>query len=101
MVAASITAKNVTGSIGNLVKPITQATTAGAILSVTVFSVLGVSLAGVLAAKAGLIDPKATPAAFALNPGAWFAAKFLKPETIQNFSNEFDKRMRDLNPPSI
>jgi hypothetical protein len=104
MVAASMTARNVTKSLNNLVTPITQATPAGAILGVTILSVAGVSLAGILAAEAGLLDkvrPETSPAAFFLNPGAWIASKIASPKNIQSFTNEFDKRMRDMNPPSI
>jgi hypothetical protein len=111
MVAASITARNVsqtarnvTKSLHNLVTPITQATPAGAILGVTILSVAGVSLGGVLAAQSGYLDdvpPSTTPAAFFLNPFAWVASKIATPENIQKFTNEFDSRMRDFNPPSI
>jgi hypothetical protein len=101
MVAASITAKNVTASVGNLVKPITQATTAGAVLGVTILGVLGTAALGIVAAEVGILSPTKNPASFFLNPGSWVASNVLKPETIQKFTNEFDKRMRDYNPPSI
>lgn len=100
MVAASITARNVTASVNNLVSPFTQSTTAGAVMAISLLSTIGF----VFISEVGLLGPHPyrETAEFTLNPGAWFGRYIAKnSDTIQNFSNEFDKRMRDFNPPSI
>jgi len=113
MVAASITARNVSASarnltkgFSNLVTPFTQASIAGISFAITIAGLGAVINEGM---KAGIIGPddSGTPISpedippffFGIIPGTF--AYGIRNINWNNVQNEFDKRMRDLNPPSI
>lgn len=106
MVAASITARNVTQSINNLVAPFTQASVAGITFAVTLVGLITVANEGI---KSGIIgtDESGAPISpedippffFGIIPGS--VAYGIRNINWASLSNEFDKRMRDYNPPSI
>jgi len=106
MVAASITARNVTKSINNLIAPFTQASIAGLTFAVTLAGLITVIEEG---RKSGIIGTDASgapispedlpPFFFGIIPGS--VAYGIRHINWNNVSNEFDRRMRDYNPPSI
>ena len=66
MVAASITARNVTASVGNLLTPFTQCTIAGAITATTI---LGGLIGAKVLADEGVTPGDVAPFIFGIIPG--------------------------------
>lgn len=96
MVAASIAARNVTASVSNLITPLLGASVAGVALALSVAGAVGIAKE---ADKAGVQAEDVPPFFFGLIPGASVAVwRHVNWNTIQN---EFDKRMRNYNPPEI
>ena len=113
MVAASIaaknisgTAKNITQSFSNLVTPFTQASIAGITFAITLAGMIGIAKEGQKSGVFGSdssgapISPEDIPPfLFGIIPGTTaYAIRNINWTQVQN---EFDRRMRDINPPSI
>jgi hypothetical protein len=113
LVATSIAARNVsqtacnlTKSVNNLLTPFTQASLAGATFAVTIWGLFVVAQEGKKAGIIGADDSGAPitpedipPFFFGLIPGS--VAYGIRHIKWDNLSSEFDRRMRDYNPPSI
>ena len=113
MIAASITAKNVSGSaknvtqsISNLITPFTQASVAGITFAITLAGMIGLVKKGHEDGIIGTDDSGAPispedipPFFFGIIPGT--TAYAIRNINWTQFQNEFDRRMRDINPPSI
>jgi len=96
MVAASITARNVTTSINSLITPFTQASVAGISFALALVGAVGLAAE---AQKVGVTKEDVAPYLFGIIPGS--LAYGIRHINWNNVQNEFDKRMRDMNPPSI
>jgi hypothetical protein len=97
MIAASITARNVSQSINNVITPFTQASIAGLSFALSLTAAFGVARE---AHKSGLVEPEDIPPFFfGVIPGS--VAYGIRNINWANVRNEFDKRMRDYNPPQI
>jgi len=113
MVAASITARNVSASaenltkgFSNLVTPFTQASIAGITFAITVGGMIGIVNEGIKKGVFGTDDSGAPispedipPFIFGIIPGTF--AYGIRNINWQDVSNKFDKRMRDYNPPQL
>jgi hypothetical protein len=99
MVAASITARNVSQSVNNLITPFTQCTVAGATIGLTILGLVAVVNEGV---KTGFFGPNDSdapvspedipPFIFGIIPGTF--AYGLRNINWGDVSNEFDKRIK-------
>ena len=96
MIAASITARNVSTSINNVITPFTQASVAGIAFAISILGAFGVAKE---AHKAGIEPSDVLPFAGGIIPGS--VAYGIRHINWQNVQNEFDKRMRDYNPPQL
>jgi len=96
MVAASITARNLTQSLNNLVTPITQGSTAGVAWAIVILG--GAALTLSEKAREYVKDEgKGALWQTALGP-VWGTIDALSGDQI---SNKFESMMRNMNPPSI
>ena len=96
MVAASIAARNVSQSINNVITPFTQASIAGLSFALSLATAFGVAKE---AHKAGIEPSDVLPFVGGIIPGS--VVYGIRNINWQNVQNEFDKRMRNYNPPSI
>lgn len=106
MVAASITARNVTQSVSNLISPFTQASIAGMTFAITIAALVGIVDEGKKNGFFGTDDSGAPispedlpPFFFGIIPGS--VVYGIRHINWTNLSNEFDNRIRNYNPPSI
>jgi len=96
MVAASITARNVSKTINNVISPFTQASVAGISFALALVGAVGLAAE---AQKVGATKEDIAPFFFGIIPGS--VVYGIRNINWTNVQNEFDKRMRDYNPPSI
>jgi len=96
MVAASITARNVTTSINSLLTPFTQASVAGISFAIALVGAIGLASE---AQKLGVTKEDVAPFFLGIIPGSF--AYGIRNINWNNLQNEFDKRMKNMNPPSI
>jgi hypothetical protein len=92
MVAASITARNVTASVNNLVTPFTTATVAGVAWTISILAVAGIALSET-AQKAAVEEGKGVLWGAALGP-VWGLVNSLSDDAI---SNKFESIMSSIN----
>jgi hypothetical protein len=97
MIAASITARNVSESINNVLTPFTQASVAGISFALALAGAFGVAQE---AHKSGLVEPEDIPPFFfGLIPGSIaYGARNINWGIVRS---EFDRRMQKMNPPSL
>ena len=96
MVAASITARNVSKTINNVISPFTQCSVAGITFALSMLGAFGVAKE---AHKAGVEAEDIPPFFFGIIPGSVaYGIRNINWNTVQN---EFDKRMRDYSPPQL
>jgi len=96
MVAASITARNVTTSINSLITPFTQASVAGIGFALALVGAFGVAQE---ATKLGVEAEDVPPFFFGILPGSLVYG--IRNINWQDVQNNFDKRMRDYTPPQL
>ena len=96
MIAASITARNVSQSINNVITPFTQASVAGVAFAISILGAFGIAKE---AHKAGIEPGDVLPFVGGIIPGS--VVYGIRNINWQNVQNEFDKRMRDYNPPKL
>ena len=93
MLAMSVTANNVTESVGNLLKPFTQCTLAGASMAM---AFLGAAAIAVEAEKHGIEQEDIPPFFFGIIPGVLvYGIRHIDPNVV---ASEFDRLVKAWKP---